>query len=287
MKRSGIYGILNTVNGKWYIGQSANLEARQRHHLSRLGNGEHWNAHLQDAVNRYGIGCFYFCVLEECGWDVVDERERYWIAEYQSNDRALGYNKDAGGKLHKTVSAETRLKLSLAHKGRPLSERQLANVARLKVINIGRISPMRGQKMSEEARRKMSIAKLGKPNGRLGTKASESARLNMSLSHMEKTHSEAQRAKMSAIMKNRYFSPEHRRKISEALRGRPPTPAQRENLNRMHAMLRGKKIVGVQLENIRRAADAKRGVPRSEEFRKKIKASWVIRKMKTQLAEAA
>lgn len=57
----GIYGIHNTVSNKWYVGQSVNIERRQRVHTWSLrGEEKSPNNHLKAAWNKYasteGVG---------------------------------------------------------------------------------------------------------------------------------------------------------------------------------------------------------------------------------------
>lgn len=48
---------------------------------------------------------------------MVDEREKYWIAFYDSSNRNKGYNRDSGGNLNKRLSEDLKRELSKKHKG--------------------------------------------------------------------------------------------------------------------------------------------------------------------------
>lgn len=87
---SGIYEIVNLINGKRYIGQTSNLYRRQYSHITKLNQNIHPNKHLQNAWNKYGKDAFEFQVLEYCSVDDLNERELYWINHYKSNTD--GYN---------------------------------------------------------------------------------------------------------------------------------------------------------------------------------------------------
>jgi len=89
---SGIYLILNLIDYKAYVGQSVNLKKRISVHKSTLRGNYHENEHLQRAYNKYGSDNFLFEILEECDVDSLDEREIFWISEFNSTDRELGYN---------------------------------------------------------------------------------------------------------------------------------------------------------------------------------------------------
>ncbi len=92
--KKDIYKITNRINGKVYIGQSVNPEHRFKEHIY----GKHCdsNSAIHNAIKKYGAGSFDFEVIEH---DVEDynEREKYWIKKYKSNDRSYGYNITEGG----------------------------------------------------------------------------------------------------------------------------------------------------------------------------------------------
>lgn len=50
-KRAGVYKIVNTVNGKVYIGSSKDLKEREYRHFYRLKRNNHSNPYLQNAYN--------------------------------------------------------------------------------------------------------------------------------------------------------------------------------------------------------------------------------------------
>jgi predicted GIY-YIG superfamily endonuclease len=52
--RSGIYAIIHRESGRWYVGQSQNLDKRWSDHVWRLKNNRHGNPLLQRAWNKYG-----------------------------------------------------------------------------------------------------------------------------------------------------------------------------------------------------------------------------------------
>jgi group I intron endonuclease len=93
----GIYKIENKINGKVYIGQSGNIKERWYNHKSELKHNRHCNRYLQSACNKYGLDNFEFSIIEECSMDIIDEREIYWIAYYDSCNTEFGYNLSTGG----------------------------------------------------------------------------------------------------------------------------------------------------------------------------------------------
>lgn len=62
---SGIYKIVNTKNGKMYIGSSKNIKRRWGIHKSSLKNNRHHSVHLQRAWNKYGKESFVYEVIKE------------------------------------------------------------------------------------------------------------------------------------------------------------------------------------------------------------------------------
>jgi len=149
--KCGIYGFRNSLNGKWYIGQSINIKERIRSHKAALNAGYHNNEHLLRAWKKYSEVSFDVLILEECNQDMLDIRETAWILHYKSTIREFGYNLLSGGGGFKKHSEESKRKISLTTKGRkrkPLSE-ETKN--KLSLIN-------KGRKHSEEAKRKISDA---------------------------------------------------------------------------------------------------------------------------------
>jgi len=69
MRISGIYKIVNKIDGKCYIGSSGNIlepnVGRWYNHKHMLRNNNHDNIHLQRAWNKYGENNFDFIIVEE------------------------------------------------------------------------------------------------------------------------------------------------------------------------------------------------------------------------------
>lgn len=117
---SGIYCILNLINGKVYIGSAINVKSRWRQHKSELALSKHANRHLQQSYNKYGVAAFEFLVLEHVTWksDLI-KREDCWIHLTNCCDPLCGYNicKKANSSLGVIRSKATRLKISKGNSG--------------------------------------------------------------------------------------------------------------------------------------------------------------------------
>lgn len=178
---SGIYAIKNVTDDKVYIGRSVNIEKRWHHHKWQLDSDRHGNPHLQRSWNRGDK--FEFLIIEECGKDLLNDREIYWIARYKSTDTKYGYNLCEGGKstTGRVCSEETRKKISERNKGRKCTketvERRVQtfkkhmedpeyrenHIKKLSDIGKKRGTPWNiGKSKSEETKQKLSVALKGR-----------------------------------------------------------------------------------------------------------------------------
>lgn len=92
-----IYKITNDVNEKVYIGKTLrSVEKRWKEHI-RDSKREHTESRpLYRAMNKYGVENFHIETLEECSIELSEEREAFWIKEYNSFGKN-GYNATIGG----------------------------------------------------------------------------------------------------------------------------------------------------------------------------------------------
>lgn len=92
---SYIYKITNDLNSKVYIGQTrGGLESRLKEHLydARVGKD---NSKFHSAIRELGENHFSISLVEECETSQLNERERYWIKFFNSQNN--GYNSTRGG----------------------------------------------------------------------------------------------------------------------------------------------------------------------------------------------
>jgi group I intron endonuclease len=189
----GIYMIMSLETGRGYIGQSGNIVRRWTEHKKHLKAKCHRNPHLQRIYDKYGKEDLRFVLLESVDGNIT-EREIHYVSLLDAEVRInLNSMQDV---IIRSPSEETRQKISLALKGRKMSEEHYANVAK---SNKGRNL---GHRHTEEAKKKMSESRKGK-------KPSEETLKKKSLSMIGKK------------FPGRVLSDEHKKKVSEALKGRP------------------------------------------------------------------
>lgn len=98
----GIYRFKNKINGKVYIGQSIDIEARRYGHTSASFNpkAQDYNSKIHQAIRKYGIDNFEFDILvqikgTEYSKELLNYLEEFFISKYNSFKR--GYNATPGG----------------------------------------------------------------------------------------------------------------------------------------------------------------------------------------------
>lgn len=123
---SGIYKILNTTNGKFYIGSAVNLTKRKAQHFNMLYNGTHPNIILQRAYDKYGHNSFEFIIVEDCNIEDLITREQSFIDTLYPS-----YNicPNAGSRIGTRHSEETKEKMRLKKLGRKLTPEHIRNNA--------------------------------------------------------------------------------------------------------------------------------------------------------------
>lgn len=117
--KSGIYQITNTVNGKFYIGSSANIKGRLSNHKSRLIRDKHANIHLQRSFNKVGIENLKFEILAKTPAEYLIKLEQFFIDKLKPE---FNIRKEAQSNKGIKSSEETKLKQSLALKGKRRSQ---------------------------------------------------------------------------------------------------------------------------------------------------------------------
>lgn len=169
---SGIYIYENQINGKVYVGQAVDLERRFYEHSYHLVRNTDKATALQRAVNKYGFENFKNFILCLCDVSELNGKEVEFIVKYKSNDKRYGYNLSAGGNsgmLGYKHSAETRKKVSEGKKGWIMGEAQRRFISLLHT----------GKKITDETRRRMSMAQAGEKHPMWGKKHTEETKAKM------------------------------------------------------------------------------------------------------------
>ncbi len=157
----GIYEILNVDTGLRYIGSSFDIEDRIKGHFQKLNRNNHINKHLQNSYNLHGRNKFTVTILEIINFTDEDIESKDKILRGMEQCYINKYNFDllynqcpvAGSTKGRKHSQETRAKISTT----------------LKNSNKGKISFLKGKKLSEEHKKKLSHKKIGGTNKLKGT----------------------------------------------------------------------------------------------------------------------
>jgi group I intron endonuclease len=223
---SGIYMIVNKINGKRYVGSSANIYSRWRGHLYELSKGMHHSTHFQFAYYKYGKNSFEFIIMEE----IFDKnnlvpKEQTWLDFYKSYLPENGYNicSIAGSCLGVVPSKETKKKISLALKGRKHTKeaRQRMSLAAKgkhpsKETKVKLSLSHKGKVPSEETKRKMRESHKKTGDALRGKPLTEETKRKMSIAAKAKIVSKETRVKMRNAIKNKWANPEFRIKMMDS-----------------------------------------------------------------------
>lgn len=117
---SGIYKIVNKINGKYYVGSAVNFKRRWTEHRSKLKRNKHPNPHLQSAYNKYGENNFEYIICELVQIDKLLKIEQIYLDECKKNPKenyVISYCAIAP-MLGRKPSEATKHKISLAKLGR-------------------------------------------------------------------------------------------------------------------------------------------------------------------------
>jgi hypothetical protein len=95
-KKTGIYKITNVDTSESYIGQGVDVAKRLTEHIKgTLGIQSIADQKIHHAMAEVGLQNWTFELLEECKKEELNQREKFYINYYKSNE--FGYNRTSGG----------------------------------------------------------------------------------------------------------------------------------------------------------------------------------------------
>jgi len=202
MKISGIYKIESKLKSeRFYIGSATNIEFRWLNHLCNLRKNKHHSIKLQRHYNKYGESDLQFSILLGCNKEDLIKVEQYFIDSYNP---WFNICKKAGNQFGIKRSKKTLKKMSESHKGQTpwLKGKKLSEEAKKRISNTAK------ERYKTEKNPMYGVHILGDKHWNYGRKASIETKQKMS---------------KSRIGKKLYpLSEEHKKKISESLKGRSP-----------------------------------------------------------------
>lgn len=264
MKISGIYKIQSKIKpNRIYIGSAEDINKRWVAHLSDLKRNKHRNGRLQNHYNKYGISDLNFSILLGCEKEDLLKVEQYFIDSYKP---FFNICKTAGritGFIH---SEETKNKISRSLKGR---------------------TPWNtGKKLSEEHKRKVGLAGVGrKPSEKAVQKLIERNKARKGIPASPKLADMLR--KMGGWNKGRKMSEDQKQKLREWHLGRKLSE---ETKHKLSLAGKGKKRSEKTCKKISEALKGKNrsnlywiGRKHSEETKEKMRLAWIKRKQLLQI----
>ncbi len=237
-----VYKITNKINNKIYIGiTSQSLKKRWYNHCGKKSNC----TLLRNAINKYGKLNFQIDQIDSASSkEDLEQKEKYWIAHYRSNQTKFGYNLLSGGFYKSKHSELTKQKMSLSRTGKIMPDTtRLA----LRKANTNRRMPEKVKKalldanetkiVTEETRKKLSEkSKLKKLS-----ESQKTALLNGSLKFKEdKERDRARIEKMKKTLTGKSRSVESRIKQSNTLKNKPLPEYAKTALNKTREYIKSR-----------------------------------------------
>jgi group I intron endonuclease len=183
-KSPGIYKFVNKFNGKIYIGESLDMNRRMRAY--QYNYNKRTDQRIYRAMVKYGIENFDCFIIEAFPVGTLKKilinREKFWIAFYNSTNKEIGYNLCAHGLDNTGVKRSDEYKARMSEISKLQKPFKHTEESRRKL----RESHL-GKKCSNETRKRMSIAKKNNPPN-LGKPLSQETKRKISQSKMGPNH---------------------------------------------------------------------------------------------------
>lgn len=160
----GIYKI-TSPSGKIYIGQSVDINRRFAKYNS-IENTKEQPALVRSFI-KYGVINHIFEIIEECLFEELNDRERYWQEFYDVLKYGLNCQLVPTDTLPMIISEETKKKIGDGNRGKKLSQETKNKISK------NHAKHNLGKKLSDKTKRKLSEFNKGK-------KLSEETKLKMS-----------------------------------------------------------------------------------------------------------
>lgn len=194
-----VYLLHNTVNDKLYVGKTVRtLDIRWKGHVNGA-NRDASDMMICRAIRKYGTGAFERRILEECCESVVNEREKFWIAELKTHVSQGGYNLTFGGEglAGYKFSDESKQRMREAAVGRkhtPEARAKMSEAAKKRGCNT-----RCGYVHSAETRMKISVSRKAAGGFKRGYTLSAETRAKIALAGKNRVVSEETRGKLRAV----------------------------------------------------------------------------------------
>lgn len=164
-----IYAYENKITGKIYVGQTVDLQDRDRCHIKNDGVKD--NSLIDKKIKQYGRDNFDLWAISVVDTkEHADQEEIFWISEIRNQlGRKMVYNLTDGGDGMSGFkhSEESKRKNSQSH--------------------LGRVPANKGKSPSKDTLKKMSLGHIGKEGYWIGKTLSEETKIKKSESMKGKT----------------------------------------------------------------------------------------------------
>lgn len=179
---SGIYKIINKVNGKYYVGSSSNIcgdvkGTRWKRHIWSLAKNIHHNIYLQREWNKYGKDNFDWVIVKEIPKEILlVEEQKYLDVAKIEKEKCYNLTYVAGGGDWADVVKKKFSKKRMG-KGNPMYGKHLSknHKEKIRIALKGKAKSLEhrnhlsiigmGHEVTKETRQKISKAHYGKYKG--------------------------------------------------------------------------------------------------------------------------